>query len=84
MLEQRDFLLQALREVIAGGDIDLERIDAAISQPEKLKGPAFKAYWGLRYWADDGDIRKKDSAYAPMRREGLARLLHKLEADNLG
>ncbi|HEY0412599.1 MAG TPA: hypothetical protein VGD66_05625 [Allosphingosinicella sp.] len=80
MTEARTFLIEALRGVIAGGDITGEQLDA-LKAPETLRGAELKAYYGLCYWADDGDIREKDPAYAPMRREGLARLLRRLEAE---
>lgn len=81
MSADRTFLIEALQGVIAGGDITGEQLDAGLNAAVKLRGAELKAYYGLCYWADDGDIREKDPAYAPMRREGLARLLSRLEAE---
>ena len=78
-MDTRAFLVAALRDVIAGGDITFDQLDDAIRDDNLLRGDEMKAYWGLRYWASDADIRAKDPAYAPMRREGLARLLARLE-----
>lgn len=75
----RKHLAAMLRCIIAGGDITNEELSAGIPDPSALKGAELKAWYGLSYWADDTDIRERNSAYAPMRREGLARLLTHLE-----
>jgi hypothetical protein len=78
MSEQRDFLIASLRRVIAGGDITNDELAAGIPDAGSLRGADLKAYFGLSYWADDGDIRDKDPTYGPMRRTGLADLLRAL------
>ena len=75
MSEHHAFLIETLRRVIAGGDISNEELAKAIPDARMLKGAEMKAYLGLSYWADDEDIRAKEPEYAPMRREGMVRLL---------
>jgi hypothetical protein len=58
-----------------------QELYAAISDPAALCGAERKAWHGLSYWADDEDIRAKDAAYAPSRREQLADLLTNLERE---
>jgi hypothetical protein len=74
-------LIATLRRVIAGGDVTDQELYAAISDPAALCGAERKAWRGLSYWADDEDIRAKDAAYAPSRREQLADLLTNLERE---
>jgi hypothetical protein len=81
MTDARSFLLESLRAVIAGGDITNEELAAAIPDPARLRGAERRAWHGLSYWADDGDIRAKDPDYGPMRRQSLAALLARLEAE---
>ncbi len=78
MSEHHSFLSEALRRVIAGGDISNEELAAGVPDAKRLKGSEQKAYLGLSYWTDDGDIRAKDPTYAPVRREGLKRLLNEI------
>lgn len=75
MTDARMFLINSLRRVIAGGDVTNDQLDAAIPDPAALRGTERKAWYGLSYWADDGDIRGKDPAYVPSRRRQLADLL---------
>ena len=74
----RPFLEEALRRVAEGGDITNDELSAAIPDPTALEGADRKAYHGLSYWADDADIRAKDAAYGPARREALKDLLRAL------
>lgn len=78
MSQHREFLADALRRLIDGGDLAREELDAAIPDASGLRGAELKAYYGLSYWADDGDIRAKDPAYGSTRREGLKPLLQRL------
>ena len=78
--QHRSFLEEALRRVAEGGDITNEELSAFIPDPGTLTGAERKAYHGLSYWADDADIRAKDPAYGPARREGLKELLRALSA----
>jgi hypothetical protein len=64
MTEARTFLLTALKHVIAGGDLTNDELDAGIGDPASLRGAERKVWHGLSYWADDDDIRARDS---PMR-----------------
>jgi hypothetical protein len=81
MADARTFLEEALRRVIAGGDIAGEELDAAIPDSRALTPAERKAWYGLSQWIADDDIRARDPAYAPMRRQGLAGLLERLEAE---
>jgi hypothetical protein len=58
-------------------------LDTAIVTPADLRGAERKAWHGLSYWADDDDIRAKNSAYAPSRRRQLASLLSALENETV-
>ncbi len=77
--DERTFLLATLRRVIDGGDVTNAELEAAITEPVRLRGAERKAWHGLSYWADDDDIRVKDLAYARPRRRQLADLLTALE-----
>jgi hypothetical protein len=79
MSKYQTFLIEALRDVIAGGDMTNEQLYAAIPNPEDLHGPELKAWYALSYWADDEDIRAKDPTYGPMRVGGMVELMHKLD-----
>jgi hypothetical protein len=80
MTDAREWLRSKLQDVIDGGDVTNEELFGAIANPRELQGADRKAWHGLSYWADDEDIRLKDPAYAPMRREGLRKLLEDLNA----
>jgi hypothetical protein len=84
MEEVDTFLMKALRDVIAGGDIAGEQLHAGIPDGRTLRGARFKAWYGLIYWVNEADIREKDPSYAPMRRKSLAELLRRLEAEISG
>jgi hypothetical protein len=75
----RTFLLATLRRVIDGGNVTNDELYAAIAALARLRGAERKAWYGLSYWADDGDVRAKDPAYGPSRRKQLADLLSALE-----
>lgn len=81
MTEASSFLVESLRRVIAGGDVTNDQLDAAIANPAALRGAERNAWHGLSYWADDDDIRAKDSEYAPSRRRQLASRLIDLERE---
>jgi hypothetical protein len=81
MTDARHFLIAKLRQIIDGGDITNAELDAAMIDPTVLGGAERKAWHGLSYWADDSDIRARDSSYAPSRRRQLADLLDDLETD---
>jgi hypothetical protein len=78
MEDRRQFLVDALRRVIDGGDIANAELAVGIPDASVLEGDELKAYLGLSYWADDADIRDKDKRYGPARRSGLAALLDRL------
>lgn len=68
MTAARAFLLEALGRVAGGGDIDDAELEDAVPNPLAL-GREEKAAWEeLSYWADDGDIRKRDERYAAFKR----------------
>jgi hypothetical protein len=79
--DARAFLMISLQRVIDGGDITNDELDVAIADPAQLRGAQRKAWHGLSYWADDDDIRAKDTTYAPARRRQLAGLLADLMPD---
>jgi hypothetical protein len=79
----RTYLLKTLRHVIDGGDVTNDELDEAIAVPASLRGAERKAWHGLSYWADDDDIRAKDPAYAPWRRQQLADLLSALKNETV-
>lgn len=83
MTETRTFLLKTLRHVIDGGDVTNDELNEAVASPEGLRGAERTAWHGLSYWADDDDIRAKDPAYAPSRRQQLADLLCALENETV-
>lgn len=83
MTEARTFLLKTLRHVIDGGDVTNDELDEAIAAPVGLRNAERKAWHGLSYWADDEDVRTKDPAYAPSRRQQLADLLSALENETV-
>ena len=84
MTEARTFLIESLRRVVAGGDVTSDQLYAAIADPVLLRGAERKAWQALSYWTDDGDIRAKNPAYAPYRRQQLADLLADLESEKDG
>ena len=79
MIAAHVLLADMLRHVIHGGDVTNAELDAAITDPAALRGAERKAWHGLSYWADDGDIRAKDPYYATHRRRQLTDLLAALE-----
>lgn len=84
MTEARTFLIDNLRRVVAGGDVTSDQLYAGVANPVLLRGAERKAWQGLSYWTDDDDIRAKDPAYAPYRRQQLADLLTGLESERHG
>ena len=78
MSEHREFLIEALRRVIDGGDITNADLSVGIPDARFLEGFELKAYLGLSYWTDDADIREKDSLYGPARRTSLIELQQRL------
>ena len=71
MTAARAFLLEALRRVTDGGQVDEAELNAAVPEPLTLD-PAEKNAWEeLSHWADDDDIRERDQAYAAFKRERM-------------
>lgn len=82
MASTHTFLLDALERVADGGDITAEELDAAIPDPSLLK-PREKAAWQeLSHWADDADIRSKDSESAKLKRQWMRDHMSTLQEDD--
>lgn len=77
--DQRAILIGLARRVTEGGDITNEQLYAASPQPELLTGQERGLWHQLSYWADDDEIREKDSTYALMKRDSLAQFLCNME-----
>ena len=76
----RTFLLEALRRVAEGGDIQEAELDAAIPNPRALDRDEMDAWEQLSHWTDDGDIRERDDAYETFKRRWMRDSLAKLLA----
>jgi hypothetical protein len=71
MTEARAYLLFALQRVADGGDITVDELDAMIPDPLLLDSAERGAWEQLSHWADDADIRAKDTHYAIFKRERM-------------
>jgi len=79
MSARRAALIQALRDVVAGGDITHELLAAAVPDP-RLLDPAEKAAWSaLSHWADDADIRAQFPRHKDLQLKTLAEMARRLE-----
>lgn len=67
----RDYLIATLQHIVDGGDVTTEELDAAIPDPRGLERAEKVAWEQLSHWADDADIRAKDSRYAAFKREWM-------------
>ena len=71
MTAARTFLLEALRRVADGGDIDDAELDKAVPDPFVLDPIEKKAGEELSHRADDADIRERDGRYATFKRHSM-------------
>ena len=78
MTEARSFLLEALRRIAEGGDIDNVELDAAIPDPLALPKDEKRAWEELSHWADDDDIRARDVYYADFKRRRMSDLISEM------
>ncbi len=78
MSEPKDTLAAALRRVLAGGAFTPEE-HATLPDPRRMRPSESRAWEVLGWWADDGDIRARDPAYADFRRNELREVLARLE-----
>lgn len=78
MNSARAYLVTALQRVVDGGDITNEELNAAIPDPLILEPHDRGAWQQLSQWADDGDIRARNSRYASIRRDWMQNHIAKL------
>lgn len=78
MTAARAFLVDALRRVAGGGDIAEAELDTAVPDPLSLDKVEKLAWQQLSHWAEDADIREKDSRYAASKREWMRHYLDQL------
>lgn len=81
MTANRNFLINALRRVLEGGDIDNAELDAAVPSPLALDRDEKNAWEELSHWADDSDVRARDARYTTHKRD---RMRDRLAALNVG
>jgi hypothetical protein len=81
--DHRAFLLDALRRVRDGGTFTNEDL-GIIQDPSALHQIERAAWQRLSHWADDDDIRAKDSRYADMQERQIGDALADLEALEAG
>ncbi|MEI9891670.1 MAG: hypothetical protein WDN45_15425 [Caulobacteraceae bacterium] len=81
MSAHRPFLIQTLREIVAGGDVTGAWLAAAIPNPKELDRGERAALSALSHWADDGDIRAQNLRHGPLQRNMMAEMARRLEAD---
>lgn len=67
----RAYLVTALQRVVDGGDINNDELNAAIPDPLVLERHERDAWEQLSHWADDADIRARDSRYASFKRDWM-------------
>lgn len=67
----RAYLLAALTRVVDGGDITNDELAEAIPDPLTLARDERYAWEQLSHWADDADIRARDSDYASFKRDWM-------------
>jgi hypothetical protein len=77
-------LLNALRRVRDGGTFTNEELLSIIQDPASLQEIERAAWYRLSHWADDEDIRAKDSRYADMQERQIGAALADLEALEAG
>jgi hypothetical protein len=82
--DQRAFLLDALRRVRDGGTFTNEELLSVTPDPSSLEEIERSAWYRLSHWADDDDIRAKDSRYADMQKRHIREALADLEALEAG
>ncbi len=80
MTTARSFLLDALRRVADGGEIDSGELDAAVPDPFSLDKAEKNAWEELSHWIDDDDIRARDERYATFKRERMRKHIAALTA----
>ena len=80
----RAFLFDALRRVRDGGTFTNEELLSAIPDPSSLVEIERAAWYRLSHWADDDDIRAKDSRYADLQERQICEALANLEALEAG
>ena len=79
MSARRAALIQALRDVVAGGDITHEKLAAVVPDP-RLLDHSEKAAWSvLSHWVDDGDIRAQYPRYGEQQLKVVAEMARRLE-----
>ena len=72
-------MIEALRGLVAGGDLTNEQLAAVCPDP-RLLDHAEKAAWAiLSHWADDGDIRAKYPRYGDQQLNVIAEMARRLE-----
>jgi hypothetical protein len=81
MTAARAFLLDALKRVAGGGDIDEAELEAVVPDPLALDYDERNAWEELSHWADDDDIRARDKRYAALKRERMRDCIVKLGGD---
>lgn len=81
MTAARTFLIDALRRVVEGGDIDNAELNASVPNPFALDRDEKNAWEELSHWADDSDIRARDARYTTSKRD---RMRDRLAALNAG
>ena len=80
----RDALAAFARRVLAGEAADATDLDAALPSSTSLPPTERALHEALSHWADDGDIRARDHAYATRQRERIADRLARLQAGARG
>ena len=80
----RDALAAFARRVLAGEAADATDLDAALPPSTSLPPTERALHEALSHWADDGDIRARDHAYATRQREQIADRLARLQAGARG
>ncbi|MDH2130407.1 hypothetical protein N5J77_04665 [Sphingobium yanoikuyae] len=71
MTSVRPNLIAMLERVADGGDVTAHELDKAIPNPLVLDEREKAAWEELSHWADDDDIRAKNTKYAASKREWM-------------
>ena len=82
--DHRAFLCDALRRLRDGGTVTNQELLSNIPDPSSLEQIEQVAWYRLSHWADDDDIRAKDSRYAELQQRQIGEALADLDALEAG
>jgi hypothetical protein len=78
--EHRDLLIKSLEALLTKQAVDRDRLSEGLPDWRLLEKAEQDAFWALIHWADDADIRARDSSYEAMRIQEAGRYLSRLRA----